>query len=50
LVEGHEKFVAFVGLNAKFVTIVANEEVPAHAKKFPVFRAGTPNLATKRAL
>jgi hypothetical protein len=52
IVQGDERFVAFVGLKVGLrdgsMQIVANEPVPSKSRTFPTFRAGTLNLAAKK--
>lgn len=53
IIQGKEKFAAFVALNApvkkRLMAIVGNEPVPLDAMRFPIFRVLMPNLVTKRA-
>lgn len=52
IVKAPTKFVKFfplqAAINKGIVTIVANEPVPAHAQKFPIFRNGNISPETKK--
>jgi hypothetical protein len=52
LVAGPSAFLVFYPLGAaltrKIVTLVEKMDVPGHARAFPLFRSGTPDLTTKK--